>query len=328
MSAQTLRPDRTRQAGFWTGDHCVTCSASAICGAAGTVDACGDIGEYPRHVAHGTHFGPETVTELSFRAVNWPSVPAMAPAIPVLERTTPGAVVGIRWKTAIQPATWTGRTEGGDGYAVLIAPDEKLESLWSKSYEIARNLSERDVSLVIAPGFSTWWKHPPSESLLSMARSAEFARILARHLPTVPCVVWRFADPDLLRWADWLTATGCTALAVDLQTHREDSEWGWAIEGISYLAAILPTPLPRLVANGPSSVTRIRDTVAAWRGPVTILSQNPWQKAQQGWVLDSELNAYEAPEYSRDDLLQMNIGAFKQGVATALQARLPSVDAR
>ncbi len=322
MSDQTSPPpSHRRQLGFWTGQYCGACAASALCGAQGTVDACGDVSEYPEDVVHGADFGRDTISELTFRSVRWPLVPRLEPAIPVLERMIPGAVVGIRWKTAVQPATWDNRPDRSDGYAVLIGRDQKLEILWEEQYEIARNLERWDVSLVIAPGFSTWWKHPPSESLLSMARSAEFARVLARHLPTVPCVVWRHADPDLERWARWLTSTECGTIAVDFQTHREEREWNWGVTGLSHLVGLLDEPLPRLVVNGPSALSRIRTVAGTWPGPVTILSQNPWQKAQQGWALDSSLDAHEVPELEKDELVAINVRAFRDAVASLLGPR-------
>lgn len=306
--------------GLWTGDFCESCPLEQLCGAGGTPDACGHPGEYLPGVAHPVDLGPDAAAEFALPPVCWPPVPELAPAVGVVDRLLAGRHVGIRLPAARRASTWASPPPDATGLAVLVGADKQLEFFWQRSHALARALADWGVPVVLAPGYSTWWEDPPAESLLSMARSAAVARILARHVPTIPCVVWR-TGRDLSRWAEWLTTTRPSAVAVDLQTLRSEAGWAWAMAGIERLAELLVCPLPRLVANGPSTLARVRAVGTAWAGPVTILSQNPWQKAISGQRLAADLSDRPAAAaVTTDELLAANLGTFEGVVAAVLEA--------
>lgn len=300
---------------------CETCPARRYCGAYRTADACGLRDHYRPGPVHAKDLTPGAATELEFSPVSWPDIPPLGPALCILDRAIPSKIVGIRLRNILRVPAQDDHQNLNQQVAILLGKDDLLERLWNRQYSVARSLAAWHVSLVVAPGYSTWWNDPPSESLVSMARSAEVARVLAQHLPTVPCVVWRHPDPDIERWAQWLNDSKCPAIAVDLQTHRGKLVWRWGIYGVEKLAATLNHPLPRILVNGPSSVARIRDVGAAWPGPITVMSSNPWQKATHGFVLDEDLIGHKAPELSVRELLDINMKRYEHAAARIILDR-------
>lgn len=91
------------------------------------------------------------------------------------------------------------------------------------------------------------------------------------------------------------------------------------MEGLRELNSAFTSPHhPRVVANGPSTLDRIREVGSVWSGPVTILSQNPWQKALRGRLLKADLVPEPAPDLDKNELLTANLRIFKEAVANAL----------
>jgi len=150
-----------------------------------------------------------------------------------------------------------------------------------------------------------------------MARTAEAARIIGRHVPVVPSVVWRF-DEDLIRWAAWLKDSDAEAVAVDLGTLTAGAAWSWGVRGLARLGELLAPNVPKLLANGPSRVDRIKDLIEAWPGQVVPMSQRPWHLARHGRALNDDLSDSKDVSLTAAELMRINADTFERTVRSLI----------
>lgn len=247
--------------------------------------------------------------DLELPEVTWPTLPPL-PASWVIGTTAESNECSVlRLNDALRllrkPAV-----DLGSHSVVLHGKDRDLLRLGSLEGFVAPALRAADVPVVVSPAFSTWWEWSPFDSLVAMARSAHFAATLARMVPTIPSVVWRH-DHDLSRWAGWISATGATAIAVDLGTLRRRGYWEWGLEGIAVLGNLFESldAVPHLVVNGPFTVPRMTAVTRRWPGGLTFASQRPWQLAMSGRLIDADLQDYPT-DSDRDDLAHANRRTF------------------
>lgn len=177
-------------------------------------------------------------------------------------------------------------------------------------------LNESSVPMAVSPAFSTWWPDSPFASVLAMAKTAEAARVLAGYMPVVPSVVWRFRE-DLNRWAGWMRVSGPAAISMDLGTLRSGRAWSWATSSIEHLGELVKDDAPRLLINGPSTLSRIADVMRAWPGAVTAMSQHPFQAARHGRRLNDDLSVSLAPAIDVEELAIRNCDVFHAAVRFA-----------
>ncbi len=106
------------------------------------------------------------------------------------------------------------------------------------------------------------------------------------------------------------------AICADLATLREAHAWRWGLNCLAYLAATFGTEdVPRLLALGPSTLSRIRDVREAWPGQLTIASQDPARSALGGKLLLPDLVDEPAdPATNVDELLDRNIATYIETV--------------
>jgi hypothetical protein len=241
--------------------------------------------------------------------VDWPALPSIGPGI-VVGGTPPFAGTDATRLRGLLKSLDTRSPHLLGRFAVLHGRDADLRRLGPREGLLGTQLRDLGVPLIVGPGFSTWWEWSPFDSLIAMARSAAFAVALASHLPTIPTVVWR-TDADLRRWAHWINATSAPAFALDLGTLRSAADWQWAIGAIRALDRDLAGAdvKPRLVVNGPSTLSRLTEVRLAWDGPLAFASQAPHRLASGGKRLTSTLGwSYDAA--SRDELAIMNRHVF------------------
>lgn len=309
-SAEDLRPPRRRPAGLFTGEPCEVCPVASRCGAVGTDDACGDRSEY----ATGLHPAQVPTTrpdEFDLPATTWRPVPSLPAAVAICDRLVPCHAVAVRLRESLQDWAWR-KTEATVRIAVLLGRDEMLEKVWRQSGQLSADLIGRGVTLVVSPGFSTWWTEPPFASLHAMARSAHLASLLVRQLPTIPTIVWRFRR-DLDRWAEWITECEPPMIGLDYGTLRGEDIWRWGITGLEHLVGRLVAcgaNVPRLFAVGPSTAARVSELFDTWPTAVTVASARPWLAARHGCGLQSDLTLRKV-DLRFDDLLAGNIQMFE-----------------
>ena len=165
-------------------------------------------------------------------------------------------------------------------------------------------------------------------------RSAHIAAELARRLPTVPTIVWRYWQ-DLEQWAAWIGHHHIEVVAVDIGLNHGRLTWDWTRDGIRYLAQCLGQahhPV-RLLVSGASSPTRIEQMAEAWPGPITFASQRPWLAAVHGHTLLRDLSEEPAAcSTTTVELLTENAATFRavvrvyttQGAGAAEYEPLPA----
>lgn len=284
------RPGRPQASLFQTDDRCKACAGRTLCGARHSDDACGDAAEYPRSSLTVRSAPNLTVGDLEFpTGGSWPRVADFGPSIIIGTRPTSPDCDALRLQEILggQPSgTLRGQV------AVLHGSDRQLIRLGEREGTIGPELRQTDAVAVIAPGFSTWWNWSPFDALIAIARSAHFAEVLARHLPTVPTVVWR-TDADIYRWSAWIAARQIPTIALHLGSIRGPEAWACAASGIARLSQDLERrgSCAHLIVNGPSTIERMATIRECWRSGLTFASQNPWMLAQGGKRLGEDLLA-------------------------------------
>lgn len=293
-----------------------------MCHARSHDDACGDAAEYGAfdNALHPARAGNTPSGEFELGPAAWRELPPLPPGIVVGSHPLRTVQVAVRLREAIRQSTWRslrGSSDRPPALAVLTGADMALERLWARSGEMGPSLRSFGVMIAIAPGYSTWWGDPPFSALHAMARSAYFARLLARSVVAVPTVVWRYPE-DLDRWAAWLSDSDCHGVCLDLAL-RSPGAQQWGIEGVRRLADALVArggAVPRLLALGPSNVERMRPVAEAWPGQLTFLSQEPWWAAHGDRLLAADLS-YTRNErrLSVESLLEANAATFASALA-------------
>jgi hypothetical protein len=298
--------------------RCPQCQLRAVCGEYRSSTACRDPSEYRPGAAHPdrvciaddqlNHYREPPLPGHWQGAVDLPSL------VPVAHRSfgkiPPGCAVDAPLALAL------GRPAGA-AIACFAAHDRVLERMWKRRARLGSQLTGAGVSMVVAPGFSTWWPDPPFDGLHQIARTMEMARRLADELDTVPMLVWR-TDKDVERWVKWLAPSAPEAVAIDMSTFRTRDEWAWAVQKVRHLAQTLEVfgLKPRLISVGPAAPNRLRDVREAWPHGLTVMSRFVWQLASAGYVLD-DLGKHRSPSSaSFRALLSQNVAVL----ATAIPA--------
>jgi hypothetical protein len=306
----------SRLPSLFAGPHCSACPASVICPVAGTVEACGEKETEDESSAHPAQSGL-SIEDFLLVPPRWKPLPPLPDTIVVADALVPERVVGLRLRRSLQPGPWL-VPHSMKSLAVLHGRDADLERLWNRRLETAQRFRSAEVPLVIGPAFSTWWTETPFASLRAIARTAEVARIVGHHVPVVPSVVWRF-DEDLVRWAAWLTESDAEAVSVDLGSLRAKAAWRWGVRGLARLGDLLAPNVPKLLANGPSTLDRIMEVIDAWPGVVVPMSQRPWQLARHGLALNDDFSISKDFSLTMAELMQINVDMFDRTVRSLVR---------
>ncbi|MGC7096726.1 DUF4417 domain-containing protein [Amycolatopsis lurida] len=168
--------------------------------------------------------------------------------------------------------------------------DPLVEAFWTARHRdrLIERIAELRFDLVLAPNYSIYGNWPRAEHLINMRRSLLLAADFAdAGVPTVPNLYW-FRLEDLRRYARWITASPPPAIAINLQTVRENNHWeSWALPGLYWLAENIPPTLP-IIATGLSRRNRVATLVELFGTRLVLISQNPAQYALHGAVMTAE----------------------------------------
>jgi hypothetical protein len=298
--------------------RCGRCPVNQICGERDSMTACGEPAEYRKHalLPERVHLGSTSGPLHTFPAspIRWATSFELPPVIPV----APDGTRDFPSMSAVDAVGALGlRGRAGAAVACLAANDMTLERIWRRRSRLGSHLRNAGLELVIAPAFSLWWADPPYEGLHEIARTAEVAARLARHIATVPAVVWR-TNTDIARWAEWLGPTSPGFIAVDFSTLKRRIEWRWAMEGLRELAVRLREHqiLPHLVAVGPSAPSRLREVRDTWLGNITIASRSVWQISRAGIATHPDGTREKLLDFAFEDLLERNIDQMSVHLAS------------
>lgn len=325
MSSRRASHSVRIEATLWSGCYCTACPAARLCTSRGASDACSEPALYDRTAAHPARL-MATPGEFEFPDFNPGDSEPVVGEVPrsrVLALSDGVHTSTVRLKGAMARLR-AGRIPGPDAMAVLHGRDLRLRDLINHRGQLGRSLMEAGFSSVISPCYSTWESYPPFDALVAQALTARFATELTEHLPTIPSVGWRRHD-ELPRWADWLLRNNQRSFAMHPATMRTQYEWDWWIAGLWRIRTLLASDSerpPHIFVNGPCTAPRVSEVIRVWRGPVTFLTQQPWQLALYGKVLSEELE--EVPEdraltvLERLQLSVTNFDRFVQSQETAL----------
>lgn len=176
-----------------------------------------------------------------------------------------------------------------DRLAILVGygEDPLVEALWTRrrADRLIERIAAMGWDLVLAPNYSLYQSQPRTEHLLNFRRNLIIAREFAdAGLPAVPNVYWMRLE-DLTRTVEWILDADPPAIAVNLQTFRQDTSWEtYALPGLSYLAATLPPERP-IIITGSSRTNRIATLLHLFGDRLHLVSQNPMQYALHGAVM-------------------------------------------
>ncbi len=211
----------------------------------------------------------------------------------------PAYAVGLRRVISEQTGQvyprWRGRTARqvlglADGQLAVLTgygTDPLVEMFWTcrRSDRLVEQLAAMEWDVVLACNYSIYGNWPRIEHLINMRRSlllaAEFA---AAGMTAVPNLYW-FRLEDLRRLADWVGTSEPPAVAINVQTVRENTNWdSWVLPGLTWLAANLPDHLP-VFLTGLSRADRIAQAAQLLGHRLIVISQNPHQYALHGAVM-------------------------------------------
>ena len=322
MGTKARRPGDGQYSLFYEAARCDSCLALDVCGAAHTSDACDEPSLYGGGITLrdvGEFTQKDFVLDMD---VGLRSIPTVGNSLVIGDRFREGGCDAVRLKSLLDRVFGDRRGQLAGAVGVMHGADDQLVRLGDVEGQIGAGLLTAGLRFAIGPAYSTWTFWSPLDTLVGMRYSTHFVRVLSRHLPTVPSVIWK-THRDLQRWADWIEATGAQAVAVDLGTFRRPWEWSFASDGVSELDEELArrSSVVRLFINGPSSIERLVELRSAWRGPMTFMSQHPWLVAQHGRILNDRLEEDQAVDAPFEELLRFNRQSFDRAVDSVIDRR-------
>jgi len=170
---------------------------------------------------------------------------------------------------------------------VGYAEDELVEAFWTsrKRDNLVERIAAQEWDLVLSCNYSIYGDWPRTEHLLNMRRSLLLAQEFAEAgVPVVPNLYW-FRLEDLERYRSWIEDAPPPAIAVNVQTVRDNGTWDtWERPGLHWLAAHLPDDMP-IILTGLSRTNRIAEMVQLFGSRLTLISQNAHQYALHGAVM-------------------------------------------
>ncbi|MFE4516713.1 hypothetical protein ACFRMQ_21255 [Kitasatospora sp. NPDC056783] len=176
-----------------------------------------------------------------------------------------------------------------DQQAVLVGygEDPLVEKFWTlrRRGQLVEEIASQGWDVVLACNYSIYGNWPRAEHLLNMRRALLLASEFAEAgVVSVPNLYW-FRLEDLQRYTAWIADAPPPAVAVNLQTVRENNNWDtWALPGLFWLAENLPEDMPVLL-TGLSRADRIAQVVALFGTRLTLISQNAHQYALHGAIM-------------------------------------------
>lgn len=225
-------------------------------------------------------------------------------------------IVGISLRGIVRSPTKCLR--GGPRIAVLLGRDGNGEKVWRQLAIVGQRLHSAGYVAVVAPAFSNWDDFSPADALLNLARTGEAAKVLNESIPAIPTIVGR-TRTDAKRWAEFLAVSDSPAVALHTSTHRFDFEWSEFMTWVNALQEefIALNYRPHLLVCGPSTIPRIFSIGCAWEGPLTLMSEMPYQVGRSGRILD-ELLTRRSSTLPKHDLIESNAALMSEVVGQLL----------
>lgn len=211
----------------------------------------------------------------------------------------PAYAVGLR--RVFSPSTHTlfPRFDGKSAREVLGLRDEQkavlvgygddplVEGFWTRHKRdgLVARIADQGWDVVLSCNYSIYGNWPRTEHLLNMRRALLLAQDFAdAGVVAIPNVYW-YRLEDLDRYGRWIRDAPPPAIAINLQTVRENANWdSWALPGLCWLAEYTPQDLP-VIITGLSREDRIAQAVALFGRRLTLVGQHAHQFALHGGVI-------------------------------------------
>jgi hypothetical protein len=168
---------------------------------------------------------------------------------------------------------------------VCYGKDPLVEGFWTRRHHLYETLGDQAWDLVLAPNFSAYGNFPRAEMLINFRRNLLIAQeMLEAGIPAVPNI-YSFRLEDLERYEAWARAVDPPAVAINLQTQRDDATFFDRVRpALMFLATALPAAT-RVVITGSSRQTRLDELTRLFGRRLVVVSQNPIQYARRGAVM-------------------------------------------
>ena len=304
---------------LYAAHYCPGCGVAEVCGEHNRETSCGDPSEYDPEDFHPATTSKQSLAQelriLPPPLSKW-SQPHLPPGLTIA--TDPRPVGPERFAVGASAVLRLNGSEGAGRIGVLVGSDIQIHKFWLQQGKLGKKLHHIGYDAVIAPAYSTWWRGTPLEGLVSLSRSMTMVRMLSRHVPVIPTIGWR-TGRDIERWCEWVNVGQTPSVAVHLGS-RTKKAWGWNLVGVGILRQLLPEST-QLVVIGPSTKERISTLSRIWGSDISILSQRPWQLAQQGYRLDGGLRAQRDFARTRGELAHDNDQRFQEVCADLVRRR-------
>ncbi len=174
----------------------------------------------------------------------------------------------------------------------FYAKDDLLELIWrfqDMDWGNGKNLwqvfAEYGFDAAVSVNYSCFANQPRMEHVLNVKRNILSAQALAQAgIPVILDLMWH-SDVDLERLLSWGDANKISWYSLNFQTLRKGN---WAKELIlSSLAKVFKiVPNARIIANGISEESRIKEVVATFGDKVSISNFGAFMKACSGLIYD------------------------------------------
>lgn len=163
--------------------------------------------------------------------------------------------------------------------------DPLVEAIWARRHRLYEIIAAHRWDLVLAPNYSAYGNLPRTEMLLNFRRNLLIAQeMLEAGINAVPNI-YSFRLEDLQRYETWLAETQPPAIAVNLQTQRDDETFFELVRpALAYLALALPDDT-RVIVTGSSRPTRLAELASLFGTRLVVVSQNPIAYARRGAVM-------------------------------------------
>lgn len=250
--------------------------------------------------------GTLTFDDISIDSVLPAGLPSFIPmtdgsAVSRLDASLDWPAYGVGLRRVFSPDTHTlypRFTEQTSRQALALKPHQKavlvgygedplVEAFWTnrKRDNLVERIAAQEWDLVLSCNYSIYGDWPRTEHLLNMRRSLILAQEFAEAgVPVVPNLYW-FRLEDLERYRSWIEDAPPPAIAVNVQTVRDNGTWDtWERPGLHWLAANLPDDIP-IILTGLSRTNRIAEMVQLFGSRLTLISQNAHQYALHGAVM-------------------------------------------
>lgn len=198
------------------------------------------------------------------------------------------------------------------GILEFYVKDRTLEGIWDNRETFYKEISNLNISFVIAPNFSVYEDAPRLEHLINISRSLIiYNEMIQRGIKAIPDVSW-YNINDLNFWVNLINESKCKVIAFSFQVVdvrlKASNLWKNYLAGFRYLCNRIEHKLKVIIA-GINSYERIREIRIAAGNNVSlhILNQSAYIQSQRGMYSRNRCRDIDTP---KELLFKKNVDYF------------------